>query len=97
MIQISEAIKQAGIIKEMVDSPEFEAAVEKLKTLEGSSAEEKVEAIKGILPFLIPIGDFAKTILGKKGDATVDEISGILKAIYEDGHAGENDVAGEPV
>lgn len=80
-IKIPEAIKQANIIKEMWDSPEFKAAKEKLKNLDEATPEEKVAAIKGIFPYLMPVGDFAKALLGDKGDRTVDEIEAILKEI----------------
>lgn len=84
MIQIAEAIKQGGIIKDMLDSPEFKAAVAGVKSLNSeSTADQKVDAINNLIPFLLPIGEFGKTLLGKKGDATIDEITEILTAIHD--------------
>ena len=82
MIQVAEAIKQAQIIKDNLHSPEFKAVMEKFHTLNPDSpAEEKVAAVKAVIPYLLPIGEFAKSLLNDKGDATVDQIEDILKAI----------------
>lgn len=82
MLKIGEAIDQAKIIKDMINSPEFAAAKQAIKDITpDSTRDEKVEAVKGIIPFLLPIGEFAKAILGKKGDNTVDDITEILNSI----------------
>ncbi len=82
MIQIGEAIDQAKIIKDMIKSPEFLAAKQAIKDITPeSTGDEKVEAVKNIIPFLLPIAEFAKAILGKKGDNTVDDITEILNSI----------------
>lgn len=82
MIKVGEAIDQAKIIKDMIKSPEFLAAKQAIKDITpDSTGDEKVEAVKGIIPFLLPIGEFAKAILGNKGDNTVDDITEILQSI----------------
>lgn len=82
MIQIGEAIDQAKVIKDMIKSPEFLAAKQAIKDITPeSTGDEKVAAVKGIIPFLLPIAEFAKAILGKKGDNTVDDITEILNSI----------------
>jgi len=82
MIKVAEAIEQAKIIKDMIKSEEFLAAKQAIKDLTPESTpEQQVAAVKGIIPFLLPIGEFAKAILGQKGDNTVDDITEILKEL----------------
>ncbi len=82
MIKIGEAIDQAKIIKDMVKSQEFLDAKQAIKDITpDSTGDEKVAAVKGIIPFLMPIGEFAKALLGHKGDNTVEDITEILQSI----------------
>ncbi len=81
-MDIKALIDNGKIIKDQIDSPEFKAAVQTLKDLDSNStADEKVNAVKGIIPFMLPVGEFAKGLLNKKGDSVVDEITEVLTAI----------------
>lgn len=84
-MDIFEAVKQGKIIKDSFKSPEFKNAIQDIKDWNSETpTEKKVQDVKDLLPFLLPVGDFAIAFLNKEGDEMVNEIKEVLTLIHND-------------
>jgi hypothetical protein len=84
-IEIKKAIEAAKQIKETFKSPEFIALKEKVQSFTDETPDkEKADAFKELVQYFYPFGDLAEALLGPKGDATVEDIRGMLEAIQQE-------------
>lgn len=82
MLKLEQAIGAIEELKTLATSEEFKADLQKMKEMKGLTAEEKIAAVRELLPVIYPLAKLVKAFTGEKIDLLVDDVIEVIDALF---------------